>query len=107
MSDWRIGGMTFDELVALACEDPDRLEAIRAREIELVLDRAPAHHRERLEKLQWRIDIERGRADDPTSACTALSEMMWDRVLGEAGLLESMRAITDASEATHRLGGLR
>ena len=73
MSNFIVPGLDFDELAALAKEDPERFELIRQQEIERVLSAAPASIRKRLLGLQWRIDIERERADTPFAACRRLS----------------------------------
>jgi hypothetical protein len=44
-----------------------------------------------MRKLQWRIDRERDLSKNPMAACIKLSQMMWDAVLGEQGLLETIK----------------
>ena len=93
MSDFELRGHSFDELVELAKTNPEKFEALRQAEIQSVLMAAPESIRTRLEGLQWRIDLERERAHSPLDACSRLSEMMWDRVLGPGGLRENLHAL--------------
>ncbi len=82
----------FNEWAALARSDPRAFEALRREKVALLIERAPASRRRRLQALQWRIDQECNRARSPLEACRRLSGMMWDSVLGKGGLLESLRA---------------
>ena len=70
----------------LAKTDPERLERERREAIETVIASAPEHIQQRLRGLQWRIDIERSRADNPLSACIRLNKMMADYVFSNKGL---------------------
>jgi hypothetical protein len=89
----------FNEWAALARSDPRAFEALRREKVQLLIERAPANRRRRLQALQWRIDQERSRAPSPLEACRRLSGMMWDSVLGKGGLLESLRAPRRSEEA--------
>jgi hypothetical protein len=86
----------FDAWSKLAQDDPAAFEAQRAKAIAELLDSAPPHLRKRLDGLQWRIDCVRQQAQNPMGACMRISRMMWDAVLGERGLAESLRSFTDA-----------
>jgi hypothetical protein len=91
--------MDFDAWMKTAKEDPERFEAMRQAAIEEVIGRAPEASRERLRRLQWRIDQERRLAKTPLSACIRLSRMMWRNVTGPGGLQERF------AELQRTLGG--
>ena len=78
----------FDTWSELARNDPDAFERMRLAAIEAVIEDAPAANRERLRRLQWRIDQERRLAHTPINACLRISRMMWRNVLGPGGLQE-------------------
>ncbi|HKJ94446.1 MAG TPA: DUF3135 domain-containing protein [Gammaproteobacteria bacterium] len=80
----------FDAWRALAENDPARFEAERRECIRALIESVPAERRERLERLQWRIDRERERARNPIGACVRLSRMMWDSFAGEDGLADML-----------------
>ncbi|KZX73901.1 hypothetical protein A3715_00620 [Oleiphilus sp. HI0009] len=70
----------FDELMRLASENPEQLESIRKNAIETVINGAPKHMRERLQGLQFQIDMERKRCNNPVQACMKISSMMNDSI---------------------------
>ena len=78
--------MDFDLWSEMARSDPEGFEAMRRAAIDAVIAKAPAANRERLRRLQWRIDQERRLARTPMAACLRISRMMWRRVLGPGGL---------------------
>ena len=71
---------TTDELLKLAQENPEELEALRQREIESLIDSAPASMQRRLRGLQFQIDAKRSTSKTPMAACVAISKMMFDSV---------------------------
>lgn len=83
-----IARMNFDAWSELARTDPEAFESMRLAAIEAVIERAPEANRERLRRLQWRIDQERRLARTPMAACLQISRMMWRAVLGPNGLHE-------------------
>ncbi len=84
----------FDELAALAARDPEGFERRRQALIEAALAEVPeAERRERLRRLQWRIDQVRRTAGTPMAACLRISRMMWESLLGEGGLLEALERL--------------
>lgn len=89
----------FDDWMALGRSDPIAFEERRRRVIEEAIARAPQHMQPRLYALQWRIDMERGRASNPLSACIRLNNMMWKMVYGEHGLMSAIGKLTSASPA--------
>ena len=80
----------FSEWSQLAIEDPAGFEKRRRRVIDQIISHFPEAKQKRLRMLQWRIDRERDRSATPMAACIRLSSMMWDSVLGEHGLLETL-----------------
>lgn len=70
----------FDTLVELANTDPDGLEHLRSSLIRDFIDRAPDNQRQRLQGLQFTIDMERRKAKNPVQSCMRMSQMMHERV---------------------------
>ena len=90
--------MDFDAWSAMARSDPKAFESMRLAAIEAAIGSAPAAKRERLRRLQWRIDQERRLARTPMAACLRISRMMWRQVLGPGGLhdrLDDLRRVVD------------
>jgi hypothetical protein len=71
-------GFDIEEWQRLAREDPAEFERRRQATIEALIEQAPPEHRERLRRLQSRIDLERRRAKTPLGATLRLNTMMWD-----------------------------
>lgn len=70
--------LDFDKLKHLAETDPESLEQLRESMINDLIESAPEEYRRRLRGLQFRIDMEREKADTPISSCVAISQMMHD-----------------------------
>lgn len=83
--------MDFDDWLQLAMNDPDAFETARTAAIQSFLSSKPAHSRQRLTGLQWRIDMIRNRSKTPMAACQAIYSMMWDKLAGDHGMLESLK----------------
>ena len=67
----------FDVLVDMARNDPQRLESLRRKLTNHIINNAPSEQqRKRLEGLQFRVDMERKRARTPIAATIRISEMM-------------------------------
>ena len=79
----------------LAAKDPERFERERREEIEKVIAEAPEERRERLRRLQWRIDRERARGSNPLSSCIRLNRMMLDFVFAENGFCNALKLLTE------------
>lgn len=92
----------FDDWARLAADDPDAFETRRRAAIEDALERVPAERRERLRRLQWRIDRTRDHAPSALSACIRLSNMMWNSVTGDRGLLAALDAVRAGRSLTPR-----
>lgn len=67
---------SFEELSALAENDPIEFEALRLRLCGEFIDSAPDYLQKRLEGLQFTIDMERKRSRSSYSLCLKISEMM-------------------------------
>jgi hypothetical protein len=79
---------TFDveEWMRLWETDPQGAENRRQREIEQLIMSAPEEKRQKLRRLQWRIDMERARHDNPMGRCVALYTMLTDHLWSDNGL---------------------
>jgi len=84
----------FDYWQSIAEKDPQGFEQARARVLDSLIESAPEHVQRRLRGLQWQIDQVRARADNPLVACFRISDMMWDSVLGEDGLVAHIEELT-------------
>lgn len=85
----------FDTMMEMAQKDPEGFERLRQKMINDVIDDAPEDNRRRLIGLQWRVDQERRLAKTPLGACIRISNMMWDSVTGEGGLLEQLNSVSE------------
>ena len=83
----------FDQWVSLARHDPNAFESARRQVLQSLIESAPLSQRRRLDGLQWQIDRERERADNPLGACLKISSLMWDKVLGEGGLVDNLEQL--------------
>ena len=97
MRTTKIADRDFAEWVDLAAKDQTTFEDLRQAAIDDFIESVPQENRERLRRLQWRIDQERRLARTPMNACMRLSRMMWQNVVGEGGLRDRFE----------QLGGVR
>ena len=81
-SDWP----SAEELMKMAQEQPEELEALRQREVERLIEKAPKEMQRRLRGLQFQIDCKRATHSTPIGACISISQMM----------LESFTQLNDA-----------
>ncbi len=88
----------FDEWVRLAKENPEAYEDMREKMIRDVIDSTSPEIKRRMEGLQWKIDQIRSTSSNPMSSCLKISQMMWDNVLGEDGLVDHMRQLSDPNQ---------
>lgn len=84
----------FDEWQRLAKDEPERFESLRKQAIEDLMEKSPEDVRQRMRGLQWQIDQYRKTAKTPIASCIKISSMMWDSVLGEKGLVQSIEQLT-------------
>jgi len=82
--------LDFDRWMRLAEEDLESFEATRVAAIEELIESFSPANRDRMRRLQWRIDQERRLAKSPMGSCLRLSKMMWRQLLGEGGLRERL-----------------
>ena len=80
----------FEHWVRLAQEDPEQFEQMREQRIREMIETVPDELRQRIEGLQWRIDQLRQTAKSPLASCIRISSMMWDSVLGDEGLVQTL-----------------
>ncbi|MEQ8661742.1 MAG: DUF3135 domain-containing protein [Gammaproteobacteria bacterium] len=84
----------FDYWAALARNDPQAFERARNEVLTSLIESAPDDTRRRLTGLQWQVDRVRESADNPLAACVRISALMWDKVLGEDGLVAHVEELT-------------
>lgn len=89
----------FEEWAELAQTNPQAFEQQRQQFIDSFISNLPGKQRSRLERLQWRIDMERKRAATPLSACVRISRMMMDSVYGKDGLVSAIKGQIDRDGA--------
>lgn len=71
-----------DDLIDLAKNQPEELEALRAKLFHELVDNAKTESRKRrLHGTQFVIDMHKRKAKTPLAACLKISELMWDRTL--------------------------
>lgn len=91
MFDSAIQKLDFDSAAKLAVEDPEAFEQRRRDAIEQLIENAPERNRERLRKLQWKIDQIREHSPNPLAATVKLYDMMWDSFAGEQGMITLLK----------------
>ncbi len=82
----------FDTWARLAKDDPETFEAMRQNALQGLIDKAPAASRARMQGIQWQVDQLRKRSDNPMAACVQISQLMWNSLLGERGLLDALES---------------
>ncbi len=87
-------GFDFDHWARLARTDPETFEQKRSELINEFIEKAPEHMKRRLNGLQWQVDTVRQGSSNPMAACLKISRMMWDSVLEEDGLLDSLNKLS-------------
>lgn len=93
----------FEYWANLSKTDPARFEAERLAEIEKVISQAPAKRQNGLRQLQWRIDVERRRAKNPTDAMVRLQRMMWRQFYSENGFVFAVKQLVKVCHMTEEL----
>ena len=92
----------FDAWMALAKEDPEAFERRRREMIDAYLDSLPEEaSRDRLQRLQWRVDRERERARTPMDAAVRLYDMMWESVAKTYDHLQELSVLLDPAAPAH------
>jgi len=80
----------FDAWSTLARSDPQGFEECRDRVINEAILRAPAHKRQRLRRMQWKLNQIRNTSRTPMIACLRMNRMLWEAVTGDRGLLDCL-----------------
>jgi len=88
----------FDQWHELAKSDPERFEAMREALVNEALAKMPTQRRDRLRGLQWRIDTIRQHSQSPLGCCIRISEMMWDSLSHNYGLLNLRQHLFDTPQ---------
>lgn len=88
----------FDKWAKLAKDDPDAYEDMRKQMIQDVIEKASPQVKQRMEGLQWQIDQIRSTSANPMSSCLKISQMMWEKVTAEDGLLVRMRQLNEPTQ---------
>ncbi|MSQ69508.1 MAG: DUF3135 domain-containing protein [Gammaproteobacteria bacterium] len=91
---------TFEFWAGLAARDPASFEQARRQLIDDLITAAPEAAKPRLRGLQWQVDRLRER-HNPLSACVRISGMMWDRLLGATGLLDTVERLSKSANTSH------
>ncbi len=86
--------LDFELWSDLAQKDSDSFESMRLAAIEVFIESAPEPRKQRLRRLQWRIDQERRLSHSPMGACIRISRMMWETLMGKEGLIEQMHLLS-------------
>ena len=69
---------SFDVLMELAQNNPEELEQIRIQLSQEILDDATPRLKQRLEGLNFRMNMERQRAKNPLQCCIRITALMHD-----------------------------
>ena len=88
----------FDTWMQLFKENPEAFEAKRQVEIDQFMSGLSEKSRERMGRLQWRIDKECERSSSPMESCLRVHNLMWNSVYGERGLLYALELLIETCE---------
>ncbi|HEB78712.1 MAG TPA: DUF3135 domain-containing protein [Methylothermaceae bacterium] len=92
----------FDYWLELARTDPDLFEWHRQAAIKAYLSDLPSARRSRLERLQWRIDMEIRRSSSHLGACIRLYQMMLESCSRQQAALDALLQGTEMPDADHQ-----
>ncbi|MDH5300652.1 MAG: DUF3135 domain-containing protein [Gammaproteobacteria bacterium] len=67
----------FDRWMALAKQDPEAFEQQRVEFLQKFIDGLPERAKQRLQRVQWRVDMERKRCKNPMESTVRIYDMMW------------------------------
>jgi len=67
----------FDTWARLAKDNPAEFERQREAALRATIAAAPSEFRQRLEGLQFRLNLERQRAGTPLGSCVRMNSLMW------------------------------
>lgn len=80
----------FNAWAELAKKDPELFNQKRKQAVSELIEKAPLNMQNRLRGLQWRVDLEIQRSNNPMDACLRIYRMMMDSVYSPGGLLETL-----------------
>jgi len=70
---------SVDELIKMAKENPEKLDALQKSESQKIIDRASPKNKVKLEGIQFKIDmIKRKNKDNNIKTAMALNHLMWE-----------------------------
>ena len=85
------GDFDFDYWCKLAKADPEAFESERKKEIEKYISTiSGAERRDRMTRLQWRVERERDLSKNPMDAAVKLYDMMWEAVSKNYAALQDL-----------------
>ena len=88
----------FEYWADLAENDPEEFERQRKMIIDEIISSCPKESLKRMQGIQWQIDQIRDTSKNPMSACIKISQMMWDTVLGDNGLIDAIENLNRPGE---------
>ncbi len=100
-ADWEFD---FNHWLELASKDPAAFEKERSEVIGRAIERAAPRQRERLLKLQWKLDQIRHTSRNPLDAAIRMHRLLHLQVWGENGLLAHLRWLQDGTPPPARSG---
>jgi len=87
----------FKEWAELSKKDPELFEQRRKQVIGEFIDQCRENNKKRIAGLQWRIEQERRLSSSSMGTCIRLYNMMWEQVLGDNGMLENLKTLSNRS----------
>lgn len=76
----------FDEWLKLAQQDKDNFEEERKNYIQNYIDTIPEKYRDRMIRIQWRLDTERKSSKSAIESCIKMYTQMWKSFHGPDSL---------------------
>jgi len=86
-SDTATYSLDIAQLIDLAKNDPEAFESERKAALDNFFESIHEENSVRLQSMQWRIDRERERSNNPMAVCVKLNSMMWGAFSGEGGFV--------------------
>ena len=94
------GDFDFDYWCKLAKADPEAFEIERKKEIDKYIASLPGEdRRERMSRLQWRVERERDLSKNPMDAAVKLYDMMWEAVSKNYAALQDLASEFNGDKA--------
>lgn len=97
----------FDDLLEMAKNNPEALEALRQQHVSALINSAPEEYQNRLRGIQFQIDAQRQiHSESPLGACVKISKMMHESFAELRGYLnqfsgqnDPLRGLAEQSES--------